>query len=190
MIAAGFAGDLATLQAATESPDPALRVAGLGGLARLGALTPARCASAFADEEASVRRRALELGATLRGRGVATLLRGAIACLADDDPLVVDAACWLLGEHEAAVAVADLCEVASTHDDPRCREAAVAALGAIGADEARTTIIARLDDRPQIRRRVVVALANFEGPDVDAALERCRVDYDWQVRQAVELLDR
>jgi hypothetical protein len=37
---------------------------------------------------------------------------------------------------------------------------------------------------------VVVALSNFDGPVVDAALDRCRVDHDWQVRQAVEMLER
>jgi hypothetical protein len=35
-----------------------------------------------------------------------------------------------------------------------------------------------------------VALASFEGNDVDEALNRCRVDHDWQVRQAVEMLER
>jgi hypothetical protein len=32
----------------------------------------------------------------------------------------------------------------------------------------------------------VIALAPFEGPEVDAALERARADRDWQVRQAAE----
>jgi hypothetical protein len=32
----------------------------------------------------------------------------------------------------------------------------------------------------------VLALAPFEGPEVDAALERARTDRDWQVRQAAE----
>jgi hypothetical protein len=30
-----------------------------------------------------------------------------------------------------------------------------------------------------------VALTNFEGPDIDAALERAAQDRDWQVRAAV-----
>jgi hypothetical protein len=34
----------------------------------------------------------------------------------------------------------------------------------------------------------VVALANFEGPDVEAALARAREDRDWQVRAAADQL--
>ena len=32
----------------------------------------------------------------------------------------------------------------------------------------------------------VIALAPFEGSEVDAALEQARTDRDWQVRQAAE----
>jgi hypothetical protein len=41
-----------------------------------------------------------------------------------------------------------------------------------------------------VRRRAVLALAPFEGPDVDAALARARDDRDWQVRQAAEDVSR
>ena len=44
----------------------------------------------------------------------------------------------------------------------------------------------RLADKPQIRRRAVVALAAFESPESDAALRGCLTDPDWQVRQAAE----
>jgi uncharacterized membrane protein len=37
-----------------------------------------------------------------------------------------------------------------------------------------------------VRRRAVIALAPFDGPEVDDALERARTDRDWQVRQAAE----
>ena len=37
-----------------------------------------------------------------------------------------------------------------------------------------------------MRRRAVIALAPFEGPEVQAALEQARSDRDWQVRQAAE----
>jgi acetyl/propionyl-CoA carboxylase alpha subunit len=67
---------------------------------------------------------------------------------------------------------------------------AIAALGAIGDDRARGAIVAALDDKPPVRRRAIVALANFEGPDIDAALERAREDRDWQVRAAVDQLGR
>ena len=70
------------------------------------------------------------------------------------------------------------------------REAAVAALGAIGDARGLPAILAATGDRPAVRRRAVLALAPFEGPEVTAALERARDDRDWQVRDAAELLLR
>ncbi len=72
------------------------------------------------------------------------------------------------------------------------REAAVAALGAIGDDRGLDAILAATADRPAIRRRAVLALAPFVAPDHDraadvaAALARATSDHDWQVRQAAE----
>ena len=51
-------------------------------------------------------------------------------------------------------------------------------------------MLAALDDKPPVRRRAIVALSNFEGPDIDAALERASHDRDWQVRAAVDQLGR
>ena len=45
---------------------------------------------------------------------------------------------------------------------------------------------AATEDKPAVRRRAVLALAPFEGDDVDAALQRALADRDWQVRQAAE----
>jgi HEAT repeat protein len=108
--------------------------------------------------------------------------------LGDGDPSVVEAAAWALGERGArsAGAVADLARVATEHADPLCREAAVAALGAIGDPRGLPAILAGTQDRPAVRRRAVIALAPFEGPQVDEALSRARTDRDWQVRQAAE----
>jgi hypothetical protein len=47
-------------------------------------------------------------------------------------------------------------------------------------------ILQATTDKPAVRRRAVLALAPFEGPEVDVALERARHDRDWQVRQAAE----
>ena len=66
------------------------------------------------------------------------------------------------------------------------REAAVASLGAIGDHRGLPAIIAACSDKPAVRRRAVLALAPFDGPDVDAALAVARQDRDWQVRQAAE----
>ena len=66
----------------------------------------------------------------------------------------------------------------------------MAALGAVGDRRGLAAILAATGDRPAVRRRAVLALAPFEGPEVDQALERARLDRDWQVRQAAEdLLD-
>jgi HEAT repeat protein len=43
-----------------------------------------------------------------------------------------------------------------------------------------------MQDKPAVRRRAVLALASFDGPGVEEALERALVDRDWQVRQAAE----
>src|SRR5436305_279120 len=98
-----------------------------------------------------------------------------------------------LGERGAAAtnAVDALAVVARSHDDPLCREAAVAALGAIGDRRGLDVVLgAASGDRPAVRRRAVVALAAFDGPEVEAALRAALDDRDWQVRQAAEdLLD-
>ncbi len=191
VIVGGFTADGTLVDARRTDPDPKVRVAALGAAARLGTLTTEVLVSALEDPAPVVRRRALELAATARGRGTrSTLLTAVLARLGDEDPLVVDAACWTLGERRARDAVGPLCALSANHDDSRCREAAVAALGAIGDPAGLDAILDRLGDKPQVRRRVVVALAAFDGPGVDAALEQCRADHDWQVRQAVELLER
>jgi HEAT repeat protein len=66
----------------------------------------------------------------------------------------------------------------------------VAALGAIGDPAGLPAVLAATRDRPAVRRRAVLALAPFDGPDVDAALERALTDRDWQVRQAAEDVSR
>jgi HEAT repeat protein len=145
--------------------------------------------SAIDDPDVDVRREALNLVAhvaPIDGRVLAAMLRR----LHDEDPLVVDGAIFALGEHLYVDAVDPLCVIAMSHDDARCRESAIAALGAIGDDRARPAILAALDDKPPVRRRAIVALSNFEGPDIDAALERAAEDRDWQVRAAVNQLGR
>ena len=55
-----------------------------------------------------------------------------------------------------------------SHADARCREAAVAALGAIGDPAGLPAVLAALRDTPTVRRRATVALAGFDDPRVDA----------------------
>jgi HEAT repeat protein len=76
--------------------------------------------------------------------------------------------------------------VTTGHADPLAREAAVAALGALGDPAGRGAVLTACGDVATVRRRAVLALAAFDGPAVEAALKRARADRDWQVRQAAE----
>jgi len=83
-----------------------------------------------------------------------------------------------------------LAKTATDHDDARCREAAVAALGALGDAAGLPAVLSALHDAPTVRRRATVALAGFDDPRVTPALQAATEDRDWQVRQAAgELLD-
>jgi HEAT repeat protein len=185
---AGHRGDAAAARAFLADPVPAVRATALGALARAGGLTPDDLAAGLADPDATVRARAAELCATRPGDETP----GLATALDDDDARVVEAAAWASGERvppEPAI-VARLAAVVTGHHDPLCREAAVAALGAIGDAAGLPAVLAATTDRPAVRRRAVLALAPFEGPEVDAALARALTDRDWQVRQAAEDIGR
>lgn len=185
---AGHRGDAVAARAFVDDPAPAVRATALGALARAAALTGDDLLAGLTDGHPTVRARAAELGAGWPGDEPPALR----PVLADADPAVVEAAAWASGERtppEPGV-VAALAAVATDHDDPLCREAAVAALGAIGDPAGLPAVLAATSDRPAVRRRAVLALAPFEGPDVDEALARALVDRDWQVRQAAEDISR
>ena len=177
--------------AVSDDPDPRVRAVALATLVRRvprRRSTPA-WRGAAGDPDAAVRRRAAEVAPAL-GRSVSC---GAlVALLADDDAWVAEAAAYALGEHPAPTrrALDALARTATAHVDPLVREAAVAALGAQGDPETLPAVLAACEDRPAIRRRAVLALAAFEGPDVEERLEAALRDADWQVRQAAEDLLR
>jgi HEAT repeat protein len=170
---------------ATTDPDTRVRVAALGAIVeRGGEDASAACAAALTDPDAAVRRRAAEHAARI------DVPVGALRALLDDrDATVVEAAAWALGERaarDAVDAVDALAACVERHPDPLAREAAVAALGAIGDRRGLAAILTACGDKPAVRRRAVLALAPFSGPEVDAALATARDDRDWQVRQAAE----
>jgi HEAT repeat protein len=185
VVVAGHTGDLDTAQLGLQANDPSVRAAALGALHRLDALDQQTLAIALTDVDAGVRRRAAELAAA---HATVDLLDA----LGDTDARVVEVAAWACGERETSSrAILDrLIALAGDHDDPLVREAAVAALGAIGDERAVVAIVAATGDKPAVRRRAVLALAPFEGAAVDAALQRALADRDWQVRQAAEDLLR
>ncbi|MGB8197581.1 MAG: HEAT repeat domain-containing protein [Acidimicrobiales bacterium] len=165
------------------------RVLALRGVVRQGLVTSRDWRVALDDVDVDVRREAL----TQVAHAVIDddeVFAAIVRLLDDVDALVVDGAVFALGEHLYVSAVEQLCVIATTHDDARCRESAIAALGAMGDDRARPAILAALDDKPPVRRRAIVALSNFEGPDIEAALARASEDRDWQVRAAVNQLGR
>jgi len=188
---AGHRGDSALARRGLADPDPGVQAAALGALARLGELQAADVVAALADGEPALRRRAVEVALAARGSGSrSSLPRAVTGALADPDPLVVVGAAWFLAERHARPAVPDLAATATGHVDARCREAAVAALGAIGDPAGLPAVLDALTDAPTVRRRATVALAGFDDPRVTPALRAASGDRDWQVRQAAgELLD-
>jgi HEAT repeat protein len=182
-------GAAAELEAALDDPEPMVRAAALAALVRAGGRRRAGGAweRAVADPAPAVRRRAAELAPTVGGSTTARLL---IGLLGDEDVTVVDAAAGALGElGEVAVkagAIGALAPVVTGHTDALAREAAVAALGALGDPAGLAAILTACTDKPAVRRRAVLALAPFDGPEVDAALEHALQDRDWQTRQAAE----
>jgi HEAT repeat protein len=175
----GFDGDEHGAIEYLADVDPGVRATALGALARMGKAGHDVIARVLADPSPVVRRRYAELATSLEGADYLPLL-------SDPDPGVVEAACFAVGEVRDARAVSSLSQIATGHDDALCRESAVAALGAIGDPAGLPAILVALADRPPVRRRAVIALAPFEGAEVDAALEKALADRDWQVRQAAE----
>jgi HEAT repeat protein len=187
---AGLRGDVPTARAGLADADPAVRSAALAALARAGGLNLADVVAGLDDPSPAVRRRACEAAVAARVAGSAPPV---LARLEDPDATVVEVAAWALGELNDVTAVppgtvAALSRVASAHTDALAREAAVAALGAIGDPEGLAAILVGTRDKPAVRRRAVLALAPFDGSDVDEALRRAATDRDWQVRQAAQLL--
>lgn len=198
---AGHAADIPLVQRAWSDPDPEIRRTALGSFNRAGELKYPLLSAAFRDIHFTVRRRAAELAARVdldptEREQIITRLAHSL----DDVDEVAEMAAFALGEIGSAAFTNDgehdevpdlptstikkLEEQALKHQDALCREQAVASLGALHS--SRDVILEALGDKATVRRRAVIALAPFEGPDVDAALTKALEDRDWQVRQAAE----
>jgi HEAT repeat protein len=178
---AGHEGDEPTARRLLASADGAVRSTALAALARMGRATAADVAALLADGDPHVRRRAVAVAVPFADVPLVPLLD-------DPDPMVAEQAAFACGERSPAEdgAVARLSALATAHAHALVREAAVAALGALGDGAGLPAILAATTDKPAVRRRAVLALAPFDGPEVDAALTRALEDRDWQVRQAAE----
>jgi len=198
---AGHQGDTATARAAIADPDAGVRATAFGALARLGVLDRHDLLAALGDGDAGVRRRGAELAARVRP-GDDDLDAAVLGLLADDDATVAETAAWALGERYepdpdtgarlqlTPPAVLDaLARAATGHDDALTREAAVAALGAIGEPTSLDALLIAADDKPAVRRRAAIALVtHLDDPRAVATLQRLATDRDWQVRDAVDIL--
>jgi HEAT repeat protein len=183
------AGELSAL--ATEDPEATVRAVAIAALLRtaprrVGAPVWRRTAR---DADPRVRRRAAEVAPRLGRAATCAVL---VELLADPDAWVAEAAAYAIGEHPAPTraAIASVTRAATGHSDPLVREAAVAALGAQGDPATLPAVLAACSDKPAIRRRAVLALAAFEGEEVERRLQSALADPDWQVRQAAEDLLR
>jgi len=181
--------DLARLVAEPTSflthPDPHLRRLAVSALTGTRTGTIDQFASALADEVPTVRAEAAEaLGHC--GAGALPALDGARR---DVDTRVVEATATAYGEIGDPIAVDWLIQQAEDADDRGVREAAVAALGAIGDERARSVLIAlTASGPPQIRRRAVVALTVFDGADVETAIAGAGEDRNPMVREAAQMI--
>jgi HEAT repeat protein len=172
---------------ATADPSPSVRAVAVAALVR----TAPRLVSApiwrraAHDPDARVRLRSAEVAPKLGRAATCSVL---LELLADDDAWVAEAAAYAIGEHPrpSRVAITAVTHAATAHSDPLVREAAVAALGAQGDPSTLPAVLNACDDKPAIRRRAVLALAAFEGDDVESRLRAALTDPDWQVRQAAE----
>lgn len=177
---AGHRGDTELARRHLTDDNARYRRLAVSALHRIGDLSTDELTAALGDPAAQVRQRAAELAAT-SPLALTTLLD-------DPEPMVVEMAAWALGEreHPAPHDVAALERISADHPEALVREAALAALGAIGAPSSLVAILRGTTDKPAVRRRAVLALVSYDGPEVDEALNRALDDRDWQVRQAAE----
>ena len=189
---AGHRGETSVARTLLADDDGSVRATAYAALARCGALDGETLNRGLRDPDSEVRRRCATLAAASDDRAAVT--EALLERLADDDHLVAEAAAWAFGEWGAdglvERALSYLITMTLSHSEPLCREAAVAALGAIGDERGLEAILHACTDKPAIRRRAVLALAPFEGDRVEKAIDSALKDRDWQVRQAAEDLHR
>jgi len=177
---AGHTGDTAFALSHINSSVARHRRLAVSALARCDALSNGQLLAALTDPDSAVRHRGCQLAASTD--------IDLTSALNDSEPSVVEVAAWAVGEHDTVdnATRQKLEQLAQSHTDALVREASVAALGAIGHPDSIESVLAGTHDKPAIRRRAVLALVSYEGPEVDSALKRALDDRDWQVRQAAE----
>ena len=183
VIEAGFTGHEKFVREHLSSSDADVRASALRALHRLNVLNASDLLDAVKDQHHEVRRTAVELAAQHEDVAIHSLLN-------DADVFVAEMAAWSLGERTAISdeEIEALISATTAHDEPVVREACAAALGSLGDERGLAAILAACGDKPAVRRRAILALAPFEGEEVEAALQLALEDNDWQVRQNAEVL--
>ena len=178
-------GDLSLAREFFSDGDPRVRASSIAVLSENDALDESLIALGLSDCHPLVRMSMARAAAQNSSISVLTLL-------SDEDPAVVEIACWAAGEQTESndSIIEALSGIALEHEDALCREAAVAALGALGDVRGLESILEATQDIATVRRRAVIALAPFEGQAVTDALQLALSDRDWQVRQAAEDLTK
>ncbi len=173
--------DLAAVEDSFDSADPSIRSVALSGLHKLAELGPRHIALALTDTDRSVRHRLAEIGAIDDRVDLLTLLD-------DEDFAVAETAAWALGERKSVseLELQALISYSAGHPHALVRESCVAALGSIGDPRGLPAVLHAFNDKPAVRRRAVLSLAPFSGPEVEAVLRTALEDRDWQVRQTAE----
>ncbi len=164
-----------------EHPEPDVRATALRVLDNEGKLEKGMVERSLSDSAFKVRNALAYL--ISRNRDIP-----AMKFLLDEDAEIVEVACWGIGERgDASAEVLDVLQsITESHSDSLCRESAVAALGALGNRDTLGSILKAVEDIATVRRRAVLALAPFDGPEVELAIAKALEDRDWQVRQAAE----
>ena len=185
VVALGYEQNESEARPFLQHEDSVVRELALGALHRMHSLTNADLELALRDDDRLVRRRAAELGALYPEVDLTPLL-------VDLEPVVIEMAVWAHGEREEVDdnTLQTIISLTTDHDDQLVREAGAAALGAIGDERGVRAILSACEDKPAVRRRAVLALAPFSGPEIETAIDTALNDRDWQVRQSAEDLRR
>jgi len=181
IVESAIAGEYSLAFKGLSDHDPKVRATSVSVLSENGVLDNELGCVAARDPHPIVRSSVAKSSAQLYSLPISELLH-------DIDFTVVEVACWAAGERgdQQDGVVSVLSNIALHHEDSLCREAAVAALGAIGNTDGLNSILKATTDIATVRRRAVLALASFDNPAVTEALENALEDRDWQVRQAAE----
>ncbi|MCZ7532194.1 MAG: HEAT repeat domain-containing protein [Acidimicrobiia bacterium] len=138
-----------------------------------------------ADPSEPVRAAAAEKLGLCGSRG----LKALATCESDAAATVREATATAYGEIGDASALGWLADAASSDGDRQVREAAVAAIGAIGHPDGIDPLLALIaDGPPQVRRRAIAAITVFDDPRVEPAIRRAALDRNPGVKEAAEMI--